>query len=147
MARKRAAIDIFLKTEMDRNLVEAYEDYQEAVRVLKTSPPLEQFCTEEASKKHYLAIRRFLNIHELIAVGIANGMFNDHVCYDFWGEILMACVDDTKPLIKHIREQVPGRTTYLQLERLAEQWTRQSENRRNSTKSLGGSTISRSLVS
>jgi hypothetical protein len=31
-------------------------------------------------RKHYFAVRKYLNVHELMAVGIANGMFDDRTC-------------------------------------------------------------------
>ena len=84
MARKRAAVDIFLKTEMDKHLVEAWDEFERATEALKSAPSVEEFCEAVAYSNNYLAIRRYLNIHELIAVGIKNKMFDDRTCFDFW---------------------------------------------------------------
>src|SRR5476651_2056709 len=44
MARKRAAIDFFLKTDMDQHLVEAYNQFWDAIKVMQATPTVEEFC-------------------------------------------------------------------------------------------------------
>src|SRR5262245_48539538 len=85
LARKRAAIDFFLKTEADKHRLDAYDDFWTGVRLMKTVP-IDDFCNsaELDVRKHYFAVRRYLNVHELIAVGIKNRMFDHRTCYDFW---------------------------------------------------------------
>jgi Domain of unknown function (DUF4760) len=67
-ARKRAALDLFLKTELDKAIVDTYHTYNEAVDVLGTITNIEAFS--KSDKDNYLVIRNVLNIHELVAVGI-----------------------------------------------------------------------------
>jgi hypothetical protein len=123
LARKRASIDFFLKTEADKDLLDAYDEFHTGVRQMKKMD-IELFCTsdDEAIRKHYFAVRKYLNIHELIAVGIKNGMFHDRTCYDFWAGILFRGVEEARPVINHVRGR-PGREeTYSELERLYTRW-------------------------
>ena len=88
LARRRAAIDFFLKTEADKHLVDAYDEFWAGIRHMRTIA-IQDFCTSEKEdvRKHYFAVRKYLNVHELIAVGIKNGMFDDRTCYDFWSRV------------------------------------------------------------
>jgi hypothetical protein len=43
VARKRAALDLFLRTELDRTLVETYEKYNKAVDSFREDIAMEQF--------------------------------------------------------------------------------------------------------
>jgi len=94
VARRRVAIDFFLKTEADKHLVEAYDEFWAGIRHMDTMQ-IQDFCTSEKPdvQKHYFAVRKYLNVHELLAVGIKNGMFDYRTCYDFWSRILIRCVE------------------------------------------------------
>ena|SRR5579863_3161737 len=43
VARRRAAIDFFLKTEMDKEMLDAHQRYLDAVKVLKAEPDVRKF--------------------------------------------------------------------------------------------------------
>jgi hypothetical protein len=68
IAQKRAAIDFFLKTEMDQTMLAAYHRYKDAVTELKSTSSLEQFETTE----HYEAVRSYLDVHE---PGLFNALY------------------------------------------------------------------------
>ena len=123
LARKRAAIDFFLKTEADQHLLDAYDEFHAGVEQMNTMD-IDVFCTSEdpGVRKHYFAVRRYLNIHELIAVGIKNGMFHDRTCYDFWVGILFRHVDAARPVINHVRGRRGREATYCELEALYTRW-------------------------
>src|SRR5258708_37006750 len=95
IARNRAAIDFFLKTEMDADTKKSHEDYKKAM------DPLKMIVTDKgemqnsfANTDHYWAIRNYLNLHELLAVGELKGEFDKKACYDFWsGELVLAYMD------------------------------------------------------
>jgi hypothetical protein len=79
LARKRAAIDFFLKTEADQHLLDAYDEFHAGVEQMNAID-IDVFCTSKdpGVRKHYFAVRRYLNIHELIAVDTVitvNGSF------------------------------------------------------------------------
>lgn len=123
IARKRAAIDFFLKTEMDSDTKKSHDEYQKAV------DPLKMIITDKgemqssfANTTAYWAIRNYLNLHELLAVGVLKGVFDEEVCYDFWsGELVIAYIN-TLPLIKYVQGQKNSKNVYIELEKLANVW-------------------------
>jgi len=123
LARRRAAIDFFLKTEADKQLVDAYDEFWAGIRHMGTMP-IQDFCTSEKAdvRKHHFAVRKYLNVHELIAVGIKDGMFDDRVCYDFWSRILIRCVEAARPVLDKIRDRPGHEATYIELESLYQKW-------------------------
>jgi hypothetical protein len=86
IARRRAAIDIFLKTEMDQSMLAAYRDYVAGLKLSK-----QYGCINDFEKDHpgeYMAVRTYLDVNELICIGINNKAFDQRVCYGFWYNIL-----------------------------------------------------------
>ena len=122
VARKRAAIDFFTKTEMDGETLTAYEKYTKAVGAmenhLKSSRTLEEFV----GTPEYFDIRGYLNLHELMGVGINQEVFDDDVCYDFWAGELTRAFNATKQLIEHIQNQPEERYTYCELQEVHKRW-------------------------
>ena len=47
IARKRAAIDVFLKTEMDQGMNAAYREYVEGLKLSKGYPDIDEFEQEQ----------------------------------------------------------------------------------------------------
>jgi hypothetical protein len=120
IARKRAAIDLFFKTEMDQTLIDTFNKYETAIDGFnRTKPPIESFATTP----DYKIIRSILDIHELIAVGIHNEVLDDTVCYEYWGDEMLAAYPECKAIIEHARKQQRGSSlTYVDLERLCTEW-------------------------
>jgi len=118
IARRRAAIDFFLKMETDERVIEWYSKFKaHDASITSIPPPLE--------RKDYEDVRAFLNICELIAVGIRKGAFSESISYAYWGDIIPNTYQSAKELITNIRK-TPGEglsTTYVDLEELAERWT------------------------
>jgi hypothetical protein len=123
LARRRAAVDFFLKTEADKHLLDAFDEFWIGIEFMKTVP-IDNFCTSKETRvrKQYFAVRKYLNIHELIAVGIKNGMFDDRTCYDFWSGVLIRCVDAARPVIEHVQAWPGGRAIYMELQTLYARW-------------------------
>jgi len=123
MARKRAAIDFFLKTEADAHMIAAYDKFWAGIREMR-SMDVTAFCTSEDEKirKHYFAVRQYLNIHELVAVGIKTGMFDKNTCYDFWASVLLRSVEEGRPLIDFVRARAGRELTYDDMLKLYEEW-------------------------
>jgi hypothetical protein len=70
----------------------------------------------------YWAIRNYLNLHELLAVGVLKAVFDKKVCYDFWsGELVLAYIE-ALPLIKYVQAQKNSKNVYAELEKLAKHW-------------------------
>ena len=66
-------------------------------------------------RKHYFSVRKYLNVHELIAVGIKRKILNYEICFDYWCDVLLRGVDEARPLIDHVRTRPGHDATYDEL--------------------------------
>jgi hypothetical protein len=106
IARKRAATDFFIKTEMDRDTLESHARYTDAIAKLKMIVTASgEMQNSFAGSDEYWAIRDYLNLHELMAVGILKKVFDDEVCHDFWAGELHRAYQDAMPLIKYVQSK------------------------------------------
>jgi hypothetical protein len=129
-ARRRAAIDFFLKTDLDHNMLEAHRDYGAAVKELKLHLAAGQTVKsfEEANEKVYRSILKYLNIHELAAVGIRNRVFDDDVCYNFWADVLVKHANETKAVIDYeIESEGKPSAAFMELRRLSVKWNKRAQ--------------------
>ena len=122
IARKRATIDFFLKTEADSSIVklfQAFDDHVVAVRKLiddgKTL--LEIVKTDE-----YKTVHACLNIHELVAVGIDNKVFDLKVAYNYWSGALVAHCKDASQIIDFSRADPDDLSAYISMLELNKKW-------------------------
>jgi len=122
IARKRAAVDVFIKTEMDEKMIVAYDCFHAGLNEMKKAKNIEEFCKSDPSRPHYLAIRKYLNIHELIAVGIKENVLDETVCYEYWADTLTNGYSDAKPVIDYVRNRPKNKYTYSELEALNLGW-------------------------
>ena len=122
IARKRAAVDFFLKTEMDSHLLSAHKKYRKGVEVLETHLAAGKTLNSFAGTEEYDEIRDYLNVHELLAVGIHRDVLDDHVSFDFWHRELMRACDKTANLIAHIQTLPGNQKTYIDLMALCQRW-------------------------
>jgi hypothetical protein len=130
IARRRAAIDFFLKTEMDQTMIDLYSRFKEIAPSLARHPSISEF----AKTKEHQQVRAFLNICELIAVGINQGAFSERVSLAYWGDVLPSAYRDTLPLIEYVRKASNDGSalTYIDLEIISKRWT-------DNVQTLGGS--------
>jgi hypothetical protein len=120
IAQKRAAIDFFLKTEMDEKMLKAYWDYRGAVVLLTAAPDIAVF----AASPDCAPIRSYLNVHELLAVGVNRHIFHDAVSKAYWvGELERACKDCNR-LLLHLKANSNEKITYVELLKLNQKWQR-----------------------
>lgn len=125
VARKRAALDLFLKTELDKAMVETYEKYDAAIGCIRADTSMAEF----AKTPEYRLIRSVLNIHELVSVGVRKNVLDEDVCFDFWSDELMDAYRNCKRVIEHARVEPKGtQFTYKDLERLNESWVKRHKN-------------------
>jgi hypothetical protein len=105
IARRRAAIDFFLKTQMDATGIELYNEFRRVAPGLAAITSMESFvATPEHSR-----VRAFLNVCELISVGINENVFSERVAYAYWGDVLPE-LQAAEPLIQYVRQR-PGEGT------------------------------------
>ena len=132
-ARKRAAMDLFFKTEMDKTVVDAYAAYDKAVDILEaelaatgsTPAEIETAMDSFSKRDEYDHICTYLNIHELISVGIRTGVLDKKVCYEFWSDELVSACRNCMPVIEHAKTHGTGSLyTYYDLVRLSGRWAK-----------------------
>jgi Domain of unknown function (DUF4760) len=123
VARRRASIDFFLKTEIDKTVIDLYNKFKANAQSIAFVPdPL------DLTRSDYEDIRAFLNICELIAVGVNKGAFSKSVSEAYWGDVIPNAYQTAKQLINNIRN-TPGegsRYTYVNLEKLAKRWAKRT---------------------
>jgi hypothetical protein len=123
VARQRAAIDFFIKTEMDRHLLDAYDDFWLGIDRMRTVTVSDFYGSKDKDvRKDYFAVRKYLNVHKLIAVGIKNKILDDKICFDFWCDVLLRGVDAARPIIDYVRTQPGHDATYDELLVLYGRW-------------------------
>jgi hypothetical protein len=121
IARRRAAIDFFFKTEIDQTAVDLYKKFKAKASLITSIPD-----PSHATRSDYYDIRTFLNICELIAVGIKRGAFSKSVSQAYWGDVIPDSYLTAKQLIDAIRN-TPGEGsshTYIDLEKVATEWVK-----------------------
>ncbi|MHC2519015.1 DUF4760 domain-containing protein [Bradyrhizobium diazoefficiens] len=123
IARRRAALDLFLKTETDEKMLTAYDNFHAGINEMKKATSIEAFCTSDETRPQYLYIRKYLNVHELVAVGIREEVLDPEVCYSYWGDTLMNGYGDAKPVLDYVRNRPKNKYTYSDLEELNAKWS------------------------
>jgi hypothetical protein len=123
IARRRAAIDFFLKTEMDEKVIESYKHFEETTPKASSIVADAQFGPDS---DHHHKLRKWLNVCELISVGINKGAFSESVSFDYWGDVLPSSFKDAKPYIDHIRNRkgMGGPLTFSDLEDVCTRWAK-----------------------
>ena len=121
VARRRAAIDFFFKTEMDDKIIEIYKKFEETIPGIAALVSNPTFGPN--SPEHH-DLRKWLNICELIAVGVNKGAFSENISLDYWGDIIPDTFNDALLYIRYIRRtpRMGGPLTYCEQERLCEKW-------------------------
>jgi hypothetical protein len=120
IAQKRAAIDFFLKTEMDEKMLEAHRKYKDAVAVLKNTPDIAAFLqTADCT-----SVRSYLNVHELLAVGVNQHIFHDSVSRAYWIAELQRACDDCNRLLVYLERDPAEKVTYIEMVKLNRRWQR-----------------------
>jgi hypothetical protein len=129
VARRRAAIDFFLKTDLDQNMLDAHRDFEAVVKKLKVhltaGGTVEAF--EAADEVVYRHIWKYLNVHELVAVGIKNKVFDSDVCYNFWSDVLVRHAQETKGVIDHEIKSENSPAAFLELRELSVRWNKRTQ--------------------
>jgi hypothetical protein len=121
LARKRAAIDIFLKTEMDNAMLAAYRAYEDGLKASKEYSSVDAFAEKEGDK--YMAVRVYLDVNELICIGINRKVFDQRVCYGFWANILRVATTQGKAIIEHARKPEDFGHTYDHILAVSARWS------------------------
>lgn len=128
MARRRATIDFFFKTEMDDTIFKIYKDFRAElpnVTAIVSRPVLTYTDAD------YLALIKWLNICELLAMGVRSEAFSDPVAYQYWGYVIPDSYNRTRLFIQRVRRTPDldgGPKSFWDLEKLAEEWDQRGDN-------------------
>ncbi|HEY1747827.1 MAG TPA: DUF4760 domain-containing protein [Xanthobacteraceae bacterium] len=126
LARKRAAIDFFLKTEMDSSAVKAFDEYSTIHVEIKSIDDVKKFYDDKKNNE-VEKVLRCLGIHELVAVGVGKKVFDEDVCFEFWADELMDAYFCWRPMIEYMREKDKSVFAFAELEKTAEAWKKRDE--------------------
>jgi hypothetical protein len=121
IAKRRAAIDFFLKTDLDREIISLYDRFKKIdVSLLRSTP-----IPTKLDLVEYKDARAFLNICELIAVGVNKGAFSESVAKAYWGDVLPNAYRKMRAFIRDVRasNDEGGPFTYSDLEQLCDKWS------------------------
>ena len=117
---------------MDKTMVDAHTAFQKALKPMKdharSGQSMESFCkgADGSYNADYLAITSYLNIHELVAMGIKRKVFDEEVCYNFWSDALVQHANDAYTLIEYERSIKGSEAAFLELRNLKVKWERRN---------------------
>lgn len=119
-ARRRGTMDLILHQESDAELVEA----RDAFNVLKNGViKISSFgTTENRNSKEAVNLRKVLNIHELTAVAIQEGVIDECVYRRWFNATYIADYDATKDYITAVRSNFSKPAAYKEFEETAIRW-------------------------
>lgn len=122
IARKRATIDFFLKTEADSSIVKLFQQFD--AHLVKVKKQMEEGTPfrEITNTDEYKTVHACLNMHELIAVGISNKVFDKKVAYNYWSGALVLHCKDAAQLIDASRAEPDDLSAYIAMLALNERW-------------------------
>jgi hypothetical protein len=124
IARRRAATDFFLKTEMDETLLLRFSNFESNVVALNAAMTPTTTMAELDAMPAFPSIRSYLNIHELIAVGIRLRVFDRKVCFHYWSNTLVEHCNAADKVIAVARKAPEHRKQYSELVELKHKWER-----------------------
>jgi Domain of unknown function (DUF4760) len=86
-------------------MLEAHADFETALKKLKKilvdGRTVRSFVEATDTENDYKKILRYLNVHELVAVGIKNKVFDDRVCCNFWSDAMVRHVKEADSIIQY----------------------------------------------
>jgi hypothetical protein len=125
IARRRAAIDFFLKTEADKSIVDIFQRFDESLQTVNNDIDAGRTLAEITRTSHYKDVHACLNIHELLAIGIANEVFDERVAYHYWSTALVGHKKKAEKLINFSREAPDDYSAYIGMLKLSEIWEKE----------------------
>lgn len=122
IARKWATIDFFLKTEVDSSIVKLFQSFDDHVEAVGKEISGGKTLKEIVKSPEYKTVHACLNIHELIAVGIDNKVFNEKVAYNYWSRALVGHCKDAAEIINFSRSDPDDLSAYISMLDLNKRW-------------------------
>lgn len=115
IARQRATIDHFARSEADKDLIAARAVFIRLAREGSLAPwaAADKEPSDEAQK-----IGLVLNDYELIALGISVGIIDEPLCRRYNRATMMAYWHHARPFVRALRARTKSRNIYRGFERL-----------------------------
>ncbi|HEX3506651.1 MAG TPA: DUF4760 domain-containing protein [Xanthobacteraceae bacterium] len=126
-ARRRATIDFFFKTEMDENTFKIYNDFRAElpnIAAIVSRPVLKHTDAD------YIALIKWLNICEMLAMGVRSKAFSDPVAHQYWGYVIPDSYNRTRLFIDRVRRTPnidAGPKSFWDLQKLSEEWDQRAD--------------------
>jgi Domain of unknown function (DUF4760) len=96
----------------------AYDKYKSGIDALRIVTDLDAFRKTD----DYRHVRSYLNVFELMAVGIENCTFDERICYVYWKGFVLDAMRDTAKLIDYIRTRDNADLYFRSFRRLHYRW-------------------------
>jgi hypothetical protein len=132
-------VDFFLKTETEDKLIDRYEKFKELKPQLGAIKTLTDYENFKKKKDECKEVRAFLNLLELIAVGVNQKAFSDIVSYDYWGDVLLSGWEASRGFIGFYRKDATDdgtSETYKELEILYKIWKARADKARKKDRAV-----------
>lgn len=119
IARKRAALDVLLKSEEERH----YETMREVFIALRDGDGLQSVLDSKAKKKvsDRRTLQAFLNHHELISISMIQGIIDWKIYNKWMGPSFVADWNDSRELIAILRQR-HRKSMFSNFELVATRW-------------------------
>lgn len=119
-AKRRNTLDLILHHESDRDLIEARSKFNE-LKAGTTKLATYGTATQKNSKEAQ-TIRKVLNLHELTAVAIEEGVINERVFRRWFNTTFIKDFEATEAYITEARKTYENPKAFCEFERMARRW-------------------------
>lgn len=116
IARKRATLDVILKSEADKDLIEARRCFKRLAHDQNGLVPFALFEKEGSAETE--AIRIVLNEFELIAIGIDRGILDEELYRQWYRTGVLLHWKHAHPFIEELRRRTENPLIYKSFEAL-----------------------------
>jgi hypothetical protein len=107
---------------MDKAVVETLHAYEDSIKKFEKHGDLKTLYEDT---DEYRRVCAYLNINELIAVGVDKKLLDEDLSYDFWSDELIGAYKDAKAVIEFMRKKEDTPFSYITLEKIYERWARE----------------------
>jgi hypothetical protein len=115
IARQRATLDFLEKQTADWRIAEGFRAMRK--RNAGDIPPAD--ADDESSRQERYAILRVLNRFEILAIGIANGIYDEKIVWDYFQRDLREIYRAAEKIIEQIRRAEKDPDAFCEFEALA----------------------------
>jgi hypothetical protein len=137
IARKRAAVDFFLKADLDSSILAVNQKFFPSIRAVNALIDAGLAIEDIEKTEAYKSVEAYLNIHELLAVAVRKSIFDERTCFDYWSGALMGHWEEAERLVTRIRARPSDKEAYIEVSRLYSHWAKRDGGRNGIQRSSG----------